>query len=207
VIKTNFNNIKIYWEYSYTALLFAAGQEMILAICRNFNHIVFGAAIFLNFMLLALTIWYVNRKNFYEQFEKAGQHGIVIPFAILSLVIWMSIVSFSALTYFLSDIGYVSLNPTPAQNELGAFNELYFWHFFDLIPEIKIHDPLQWKVPYTYTDKIMPWIVFIYKVGVVGVIIKQFSKWNKWRKGLYKTKERDEHFTDNNVSARKGIAR
>ena len=120
MIKVNFNKAKIYWDYLYAAVVFTGIQELILAICRNFNSIVFIIAISLNFILLATAIWYVNRKEFYKKFEQSGYHGIVIPFAILSLAIWMSIVCFGALAYLLSDIGYITLNPAPPKNELGA---------------------------------------------------------------------------------------
>ena len=53
-----------------------------------------------------------------------------------------------------------------------------------MIPRIKIREPLQWQVPYAYEDKIMPWLIFIFRVGIIGIVIKQFYKWNTWRKTI-----------------------
>ncbi len=176
--------ILIFWNYSYTAIVFSGVLEGILHLLHGLNFIAFVIAIILSFIFLFSCVWFVSRKAFYTRFEESKQYGIVIPFSILILIILLSIVCFGELTYFLSDQKYISLKPTPPQNELGALNGFYFWQLFDLIPGIKISEPLQWQVPYTYDDKIMPWLVFVFRVGVIGIVIKQFYKWNSWRKTM-----------------------
>ena len=176
--------------YLDVALLLFWGLPFKLLMWGQYQHPVFYTVIIvLSFIYFMLAIFYVSRKNFYKDFDKKHVLGILFPLMLIIAVVGVGINCFAALSSILNDYGYISFNPQLNKHDFNALLNFYLWHFFDLIPQIKINETLQWKLPLTNSSSLENWLLLFFKIIMVWIIIALFYKWNKWRQEETKTEE------------------
>ena len=196
--------IMIVWGVAYYPLSW--GQEN-LSVFWNYTLITFS------FIYFLLWLWLTGTKNFYNQFSYAysdkGKATVdestseskpslidsilrkgmrfLLPLMVIIGLVMLSITCFSALTSALHINGSVRFDPVMEDNGIGKISDFYLWHFFDLIPQIKVNETLNWEAPLKYTHGGIAALLLLFKSLMAYIVIARFYTWNKWRRGIQTT--------------------
>jgi hypothetical protein len=96
-----------------------------------------------------------------------GPNGLILlPF--LTLVVAASV--FASLTLTLYNHGWVVLQPCPGVGRTvspGALLDFYVWHFFKLVPFLKLNETLKWGEPLCYTQARVGFFILLFQGLVV----------------------------------------
>ena len=104
----------------------------------------------------------IKRINFWF-----GPNGLLfLPF--LTLVVAASV--FASLTLTLYNNQLVALQPCPGvglEVAPGALLDFYIWHFFKLVPFLKLNETLKWGEPLCYTQARVGFLILLFQALVV----------------------------------------
>ena len=177
----------------------------------NLSQFWYYILISLSFIYFLLWLWWTGTKNFYSQFSfrkkkeddmknedksvekqslielakslmKGGALNFLIPLTIIIGLVMLCITCFAALTAALNDNGNITFIPKIELQGMEDISQFYLWHFCDLIPQIKVVETLNWKVPFKYCDAGIAWLLLLFKSLMAYIVIARFYSWNKWRK-------------------------
>ena len=83
---------------------------------------------------------------------------------------------FASLTFTLFQHQMVAFGPCRDQPTVSveyiSLFEFYMWHFFKLVPFLKLNETLNWVVPFCYTQKHVGLLILLFQALVVLPIIK-----------------------------------
>ena len=181
ILKKIMELLKILIFLDMALLIFWGLPFMLLKWSQHYHPAFHGTMIAICFIYFFASLWFFNRKNFYDDFDKKRILGVLFPLILLIAIVWVGATCFGALSAMLSDYGYISFDPVLKQQNFEPLVDFYFWHFCDLIPEIKVNETLQWDLLYKYKGNLMNLLLLLFKVIMVWIVIALFYKWNKWR--------------------------
>ena len=94
-----------------------------------------------------------------------GKHAL-FSLPALTLVIAASV--FASLTFSLYNHGWVALEPCSGYPvSPGPLADFYVWHFFKLVPLVKLNETLNWKEPLCYTQPGVGFLILLFQALVV----------------------------------------
>ena len=94
-----------------------------------------------------------------------GKHAL-FSLPALTLVIAASV--FASLTFSLYNHGWVALEPCSGYPvSPGPLADFYVWHFFKLVPLVKLNETLKWKEPLCYTQPGVGFLILLFQALVV----------------------------------------
>jgi pimeloyl-ACP methyl ester carboxylesterase len=133
------------------------------------------------FIILLYSVWLIQREKFLEGFEKTDFQNAYLPLMFNISVGFAGIYCFAAITETLYHNGYLKLNHQPAiALSREAFLNFYYWHFLDLIPQLKIPETFHFNAPFTYSDSITPRLLLAFKIFISFLIIRSVFNWFNW---------------------------
>ena len=193
----------VIWGLSFKALVW--GEEQLSS---GWNYALIGLVFvfFFGFM-----IW-TSKKGFLDNFgsskkplgkDKKSQKGLeewddllgsylqkgaslLIPLAIITALTLLGNTCFGALSAAWCRDGLADYTSHSSRLDVDAFSTFYFWHFCDLIPQIKVADTLGWENDIQREGSRAGFLLLLYKIIMAYIIIAKFYSWNKWRKALAK---------------------
>ncbi|MDQ3019811.1 MAG: hypothetical protein M3R36_04460 [Bacteroidota bacterium] len=172
--------LAIFWAFPSKLLFWGQYQQPAI----NIITIIVG------FIYFTLALYFLNRKNFFDDFKKENILGVISPIVCIIAVVGVGCSCFAALSSLLSDYGYISFEPSLGVDKVGAIMNIYIWHFLNVIPQLKINETLKWELPFKHNGSIMNILILSFNIIMIWLVIKVFYKWNVWRKELIKRRNR-----------------
>lgn len=111
-----------------------------------------------------------------------GKHAL-FSLPALTLVIAASV--FASLTFSLYNHGWVALEPCSGYPvSPGPLADFYVWHFFKLVPLVKLNETLKWNEPLCYTQPGVGFLILLFQALVVLPCINTVRFYLKNRRSL-----------------------
>lgn len=111
-----------------------------------------------------------------------GKHAL-FSLPALTLVIAASV--FASLTFSLHNHGWVTLEPCSGYPvSPGPLTDFYVWHFFKLIPLVKLNETLKWNEPLCYRQPLVGFFIVVFQALVVLPCINTVRFYLKNRRSL-----------------------
>lgn len=106
------------------------------------------------------------RKRELERIKKVfGPNGLLF-LPVLTLVVAASV--FASLTLTLYNHHLVALDPCAGKAvNAGTLTDFYTWHFFKLVPLVKISETLKWGEPVCYSQSRVGFLILLFQALVV----------------------------------------
>lgn len=138
-------------------------------------------------LLLALAIYVMaleeTRRQALPSLTKwFGRHAL-FSLPALTLVVAASV--FASLTFTLYKHQWVALEPcTGYPVSPGRLTDFYVWHFFKLVPLVKLNETLKWEEPLCYTQGRVGFLILLFQALVVLPSINTIRYYWKNRRSL-----------------------
>ena len=111
-----------------------------------------------------------------------GRHAL---FSLPALTLILAAAVFSSLTFMLYNRGWVVLEPCAGYPvSPGRLADFYVWHFFKLVPFVKLNETLKWNEPLCYTQARVGFLILLFQALVVLPSINTIRYYWKNRRSL-----------------------
>jgi hypothetical protein len=178
------------WGIAYGPLKWSASH---LSLAAN------SVLLFIMFLYFFLIMLLTGRQHFYAYFDTTAQHqgtlraiagsfrkdglGFLLPLSIIIGLVMVGVTCFAALTAQFVKIGELSLTSNYSSSPFLGLEDQYLWHFFDLVPQLKVNETIGWDAPVTLTGTGAGWLLLAFKVLMIYIVIARFYTWAKWQRG------------------------
>ena len=114
-----------------------------------------------------------------------GRHAL---FSLPALTLVLAASVFASLTFSLYNHGWVALEPCAGHTvSPGTLADFYVWHFFKLVPLVKLNETLKWNEPLCYTQGRVGFLILLFQALVVLPCINTVRFYLKNRRSLTAT--------------------
>jgi hypothetical protein len=111
-----------------------------------------------------------------------GKHAL---FSLPALTLVLAASVFASLTFSLYNHGWVTLEPCSGLPvSPGRLADFYVWHFFKLVPLVKLNETLKWSEPLCYTQGRVGFLILLFQALVVLPCINTVRFYLKNRRSL-----------------------
>ena len=143
--------------------------------------------LFLYLLGLTLCIYLIateeKRRKEVERIRYWFGHRGLLFLPALTLIVAASV--FASLTYSMHNHQWVTMQPCAGREvSEGSLLDFYVWHFFKLVPLLKLNETLKWGEPLCYTQARVGFLILFFQAVVVLPSINTIRFYWRNRKSL-----------------------